>query len=382
MIKPIISRFISRPSAMTVDELLKRMLFIYMPILTLLCFLSFTFTLPSVPDSASTVDDSVVKFIIAEGEDRNVVTTEAMKRISRENVNSNDNRGALHLDFLVAGFAKSGSTSLLHLFNKHEETSVPSMEICAFNSDMAITKLSTILDNLQPISTTRRVQRGIKCPTSIWDAKGLAKLATIQRNLKIIVGVRHPVSWFQSYYNYRVTEMHDKNVVVLPPPAESLIGPKQWMGVSTDVARFELGLMQLGKIEIDYKDLLGLGSSGRRIFPSSFKVFLYSIEQLEDTNKERSKLFRQDLQKFLGLESDIKDIPRSNVNHFTGKSRHPETIDICSTKYKRLRSILVKNGIRSNRWIRSKFMNHIDVTVGGSSHFSRIIDGWGSDPCP
>jgi hypothetical protein len=72
-------------------------------------------------------------------------------------------------------------------------------------------------------------------------------LVTIKQDLKIIVGVRHPVSWFQSYYNYRVIEIHDKNVVIQPPTAESLIGSKSWMGVSTDGARFELGLMQLGK---------------------------------------------------------------------------------------------------------------------------------------
>jgi hypothetical protein len=207
-------------------------------------------------------------------------------------------------------------------------------------------------------------------------------LATIKQDLKIIVGVRHPVSWFQSYYNYRGTEMHDKNVVIQPPAAESLTGSKSWMGVSTDGARFELGLMQLGKIEIDCKDLLVLGGSGRRVFPSSFSVFLYSIDQLEDTNDERSKIFRHDLQTFLGLENIIEEIPRSNVNHFTGKSRHPETINICDSKYKRLRSVLLKNANRSNKWIRSKFIHHMDVTVGGRSHFLRIIDGWQSDLCP
>ena len=244
---------------------------------------------------------------------------------------------------------------------------------------MAISKLSTILDELPVKATT--MQRAIKCPTSIWDVRGLSKLATIHNDLKIIIGVRHPVSWFQSYYNYRITEMHDKNTVTKPPLPQQLIGSHSWRGISTDGARFELGLMQLGKIELDQKELLMLAKSGRRVFPSKFKVFLYSIDQLEDSDEERSKKFRYDLQTFLELQNEIKQIPRSNVNHFVGKSRHPETINICDTRYYKLRSILTKNGMKSNQWFQSRFVDHVDVTVGGRDHFLQIIDKWGSDPC-
>ena len=166
-----------------------------------------------------------------------------------------------------------------------------------------------------------------------------------------------------------------------PPPPEKLIGSNSWRGVSTDAARFDLGLMQLGKIEVEPSDLVLLGKAGRRIFPSKFKVFLYSIEQLEDDNDERSKAFRRDLQTFLGLGYDIESIPKSNVNHFVGESKHPETINICDEKYSKLRSILITNGSKSNRWLRSEFVHHMDVTVGGRNHFLRIIDSWEADPC-
>ena len=376
--KPTVARLL-RPSAMTIDELLKRMMFIYFPIFVLLCFLSATFNTPPGLD-VSNFDEDIVKL----SKEKDKMQMVRVGQVGREKVNdqiygSSNSREDLQLDFLLAGFAKTGSTSLLHLFDNHEETSIADREICAFDSEKAIAKLSKILDEL-PLKSAS-TQRGIKCPTSIWDSKGLAKLANMQQDLKIIVGVRHPISWFQSYYNYRVTEMHNNNMITQPPPAESLIGTKGWKGVSTDGARFELGLMQLGKAEIDFKDLLVLGGSGRRVFPSSFKVFLYSIDQLEDTDEERSNTFRKDLQTFLGLGNDIEKIPRSNVNHFIGDSRHSETINICDAKYRRLRKVLLKNGIKSHKWIHSKFVHHADVTVGGRDNFLRILDGWGSDPC-
>ena len=371
-------------------ELLKRMLFVYIPLFTLLCLFSSFFFIQSTPLHLSG-DETIIKYVIANPEDiKPNFDKRKVDEIMNEYTSSSDvlennlrsNRmGGLKLDFIVAGYPKTGSTSLLHLFDKHAETTVAPMEVCAFNTDITIAKLAAILEELPFKSNTTSMQRAIKCPTSIWDARGLVKLSTIQNDLKLIVGVRHPVSWFQSYYNYRVTEMHDKKVVIKPPPPENLIGSNNWKGVSTDGARFELGLMQLGKIELEHKDLMTLAKAGRRIFPSKFKVFLYSIEQLEDDNEARSKAFRYDLQKFLGLKNEIESIPRSNVNHFVGESKHPETVNICEAMYEKLRSILVKGGIKTNRWIRSEFIHHMDVTIGGKNHFLRLIDTWESDPC-
>lgn len=380
----------SRPSSTTIDELMKRLVFVYLPVFTLFCLFSSTFIIPSISDS-SNADDVIIKYVVLDSSKAKSIEPfqEKNHQGARNTYVVDNNRGSnlseevvsggIPLDFLVAGFPKSGSTSLLHLFAQHQETSVAPIEVCAFHTDMSITKLSSILSEF-PLKSPS-MKRGIKCPTSVWDAKGLVKLSALKRDLKLIIGVRHPVFWFQSYYNYRVTEMHDKNVVMTPPPPEKLIGSKSWRGVSTDAARFDLGLMQLGKIEVEPSDLVLLGKAGRRIFPSKFKVFLYSIEQLEDDNEDRSKSFRRDLQTFLGLDNDIESIPKSNVNHFVGESKHPETINICDEKYSKLRSILIKNGSKSNRWLRSEFAHHMDVTVGGRNHFLRIIDSWEADPC-
>lgn len=373
-------------SAKTIDNILKRSLFIYCPILLFFLFI--------VNDSSTSIPASSTKLVKesnASNEllvDRSITSKHSdggyLKKENRHTAQSrSDNESGdklQYLDFLLAGFAKAGTTSLLHLFDKHDETTVAPTEICHFQTEAEISKLMSQVNHLPVKSVSSK--RGIKCPTTIWNTRGLERLVSMNPNLKIVVGVRHPIHWFQSYYNYRITEMYDRNDVTIPPPPTSLTGSKHWKGVYTDGARFELGLMQLGLIDLESKDLQKLAKSGRRVLgfrPS--QVFLYAIDQLEDTNEARSRQFRRELQKFLGLETPLEQIPKSNINHFVGESKHPETIDICDHKYKSLRSILTKNGLESLHWIKSKFAHHKDVTVGGVEHFIQIIDEWKNDPC-
>jgi hypothetical protein len=294
-----------------------------------------------------------------------------------------DSRSRLNLDFILAGFPKTGTTSLLHLLDVHKETSVIPKEICYLNraTDSAIDELAKLLNGLP--TKSRSMLRGIKCPMSVWDAKGLSKLAEMNEEVKVIIGLRHPLSLFESFYNYRVTEMHDMKEIIEPPGPELLTGSNTWKGLSLELVRFEISLMQFGKVELTARELLMLGNNGRRLFPSTFKVFLYDIEQLDDKNKERSELFRSDLQHFLGIQNKIGNIPKSNMNHFRfgTSSAHPETISICDAKYANLRKEVIRNAKPSQNWIKQKFMNSNDVTVGGKEHFLDLLKTWEVDPC-
>lgn len=284
------------------------------------------------------------------------------------------------LDFLMGGFPKTGSTSILHLFRGNNETNVLAKEFCSYSSEDNVIHMQKMLDKLE--SKSKDMKRGIKCPMALWNAKGLRKLNDINKHIKIIVGVRHPVLWFESFYNYRITEMHDKNAVVVPPLPQQLVAPHHWKGVSTLGPRFEIALMQLGKATLNATHLALLRSFGRRkIIPNSFKIFIYDIDQLSDNSAERSQRFKSDLQDFLNLKHPIGNIPRSNINHFTRENRHPETIDICEAQYDELRLQLIQNGQKTNEWIRSNFIDHDDVFVGGKGYFLQLIDQWGEDPC-
>ena len=288
----------------------------------------------------------------------------------------------LDLDFFIGGFPKCGTTSLLHTFQNHPETAILNREFCSINSGKEDAFLLLEDKINQELPRSSEIKRGIKCPGSIWDSRGLLKLSKKNKSTKLIIGVRHPLLFFQSYYNYRITEMHDQGKVIVPPSPESLIGEKnQWRDVSTDIVRFELGLMQLGKTELTSEQLIGLGIKGRRLSPTPFKIFLYSLEQLNDSDEERSHEFRRDLKNFLELKHDILPFSHENLNNFVGKDRLPETIDICDGRYQELRRLLLKQGERTKNWIQRKFLESNDVIVGGKENFLRIIKDWDKDPC-
>jgi hypothetical protein len=193
----------------------------------------------------------------------------------------------------------------------------------------------------------------------------------VSQPAKLIFGLRHPVYYFQSFYNYRVAEFHQNKLKTPIPPPESLIGSDEWARVSTEAARFEQVLKKLKKTNSDKSS------------PTPFKVFLYTLEQMEDENEERGQKLRETLGSFPDLQYQIQPLHMhaANINHFVGKKAFPETIDICDTKFDDLRRVLVKNGKRTQRWIREEFLRSPDVTVANSEHFNEILKQWAFDPC-
>lgn len=165
--------------------------------------------------------------------------------------------------------------------------------------------------------------------------------------------------------------------VETPPSPLKLIGNNKWRDVSTDLTRYELGLMQLGKAPLTSSNLNDLGAHKKILSPNKLKVFLYSIEQLNDADERRSHNFRSDLQTFLQLESPIEPFPMENSNRVKRK----ESIDICDDQYRGLRKLLTEQGKNTARWIQSELFKSEDVFVGGRNHFLLLLESWGHDPC-
>jgi hypothetical protein len=46
-----------------------------------------------------------------------------------------------------------------------------------------------------------------------------------------------------------------------------------------------------------------------------------------------------------------------------------------------VRRILVKNGRRTQRWIRRVFLCNPQVTVANEEHFLKLLESFGRDPC-
>lgn len=281
------------------------------------------------------------------------------------------------LDFFIAGFPKTGTSTLLDAFLAHPETVVPPTEtniLTTPGSDQEIyDKIMKELNQLAP--KTANVKRGIKNPIGLGAVpsarwRSIEYLECLFPETNLIFGVRHPVMYFQSFYNYRVWNYHSGDgppeLWERPIPSVESLLSETWAGVSVESARFETTLQHLiRKPKADESPL------------TQFKVFLYTIEQIQDKDEERKATFRDELGRFLGLKSPIPPLPHSNKQTM----KYNETIDICNRKYDAVRRILVKNGRRTQRWIRRVFLCNPQVTVANEEHFLKLLESFGRDPC-
>ena len=118
----------------------------------------------------------------------------------------------------------------------------------------------------------------------------------------------------------------------------------------------------------------------KRFSVNPYKVFIYTSEQLNDSNETRQSIFREDLKAFLRLDTpliDFNSVSRVNANNQT----HPEYIDICEPKFDIIRTKLLASGRKSRDWILNRFLKSKDVTVSNLEYFRANLHAWGTDPC-
>jgi hypothetical protein len=293
----------------------------------------------------------------------------------------------IQLDFAIVGFAKTGTTSLRTLLQHHEQTTIPDNEKCyRTGSDEEMKRLFQELGKLPNKSNFAPTLRGIKCPSNVIYVDGLQKMKDYKNDTKLIVGIRHPVRWFESFYNFRVAVYNGGRHRDKPPPSpHTLLGKdKKYLGLNTDIGRFELSLMQLGKTELNTTDLLALAERKRRVIQSPFPVLIYTVEQLKGGDQEEA--FRKDLQTYLQVQYPFGKIPRANSASERQGPLYNNTsylpIDICEEQYINIRNELVKNGKGTADWLLNHFVKHSDVMIGGNDDvFMKIVQGFATDPC-
>ena len=126
---------------------------------------------------------------------------------------SSSNGEEVQLDFAVVGFEKTGTTFLLEVLGNHPEIIMPvkhsedSTNIC-FKTQEGKESLKRWIQQQkqqqqqQQSEMSIATKYGVKCSGMIRKPLGIENFANLATT-KIIVGVRHPVDWFQSNYNYR-----------------------------------------------------------------------------------------------------------------------------------------------------------------------------------
>lgn len=230
--------------------------------------------------------------------------------------------------------------------------------------------------------------RGIKCPQDISSDVAMHNYAKYFPNTKLIIGVRHPVLWFESLYNFRVSNVPWKKMLHTNSLTKGCTYGSQ--GVCAQRANFADFLSQLGKTALDTAkelDLLTMGLSP--VKTKVGKVFLYDLSQLSESENGRiqSTQFREDLKAFLELSVDIPPFPaidtsgRFDFLEPIKKQTEADKIDICDAEHNRIREVLMEKARTSSLWIRDYFLESSDVVVSNRSHFVELIERWNEDPC-
>jgi len=325
------------------------------------------------------------------------------------------------LDFCIIGHPKTATSFTMDWLAQHDdEVQMYRHELHALQSNRPA-EFVRLMYELKP---GRRYKRGYKAPRDIGNVDALNLLAEYWPNANMVVGLRHPVLWFESFYNFRVRQGY-----AMPPAHHPMfMGPcsKATHGVCTHESRFHRHLALLGKTNMSAADELDLfvpafSTDNRRrpkYNPVPNKLFLYEITQLYNTNETRALLYRRDLSDYLGLrrtlspiyhrrKDDDEDANNStdrrqrrrrrryhrrlatstrNATEDGGEGERQQQLshllmDICEDRYGPLRAELVRNGRRASAWIRGYLLDHPDVTVSSPEYFRELLLSWARDPC-
>eukprot|EP00980_Cylindrotheca_fusiformis_P028874 scaffold22664_cov125-Cylindrotheca_fusiformis.AAC.3 len=203
---------------------------------------------------------------------------------------------------------------------------------------------------------------GIKCPRDLEVDLALENYNKFFPATKFIVGLRHPILWFQSFYNFRIANGYSM------PPAERLVGrcKRSFQGVCTNRANFSHHLEKIEPFR---------------------RVLLYDVSQLRDPDRSRSTRFLNDLGEFLDLPKELVQPmiwikPGQNaLSTEEERERRRMKINICDGRYDSLRSVLQEQASLSAYWIRNKFVKNPNVKVSSPDYFSKLLTSWDNDPC-
>lgn len=296
------------------------------------------------------------------------------------------------VDFGILGFGKCGTSTMMVWLKEHPE-------IQAFGRELGD------LMQQQPGRFVRRFYeklaagpyiRGYKAPQDISQTHIIDYYRRYWPRAKLIIGIRHPVHWFESLYNFRIQNMPKHQT--LPHPNKLIGGCVKGRYLTcTDKGNFGFQLLKLGlqnypqpreANEIE-KEILGRYPRAKMNI-TSFKpitnpVFLFDLEQLGDGNKTRTELFRQDMTKFIGLREALPPLPHRvpGQAHAAEEQarRNALKINICDEEFAPVRRDLMELSRSTSRWVLEVFLTHPNVVVSSRDFFIELMRRWGKDPC-
>ena len=319
------------------------------------------------------------------------------------------------LDFAIVGFAKCGTTWMMNYLRKNGRASgelwVNQGEVHVMRGEGGPAKLAELLyptheadaaaaaaDALPAVARPRKRLYGIKNPAELEIEGSLGRYAAYYPHTRFIVSLRHPVKWFESFFNFRQYHHYPKMVL---RPTSKLVGecepgypykpkcmtncPSGKMDVCTFRANFHHALSRLGKTPMNTSEEMELLRHNMTITPMPNRVFLQESHQII-LDHPSSSSFTTDLHDFLGLDQPFSDLkpytpPADKYAEFENKEAIPHLIHICDDEHAEVREDLVRIGREASKWIVEYLLESPDVTVSNRPEFVKLVQAWGTDPC-
>jgi hypothetical protein len=286
------------------------------------------------------------------------------------------------LDFAILGFPKCGTSTMMRWLNQHSSASVIDVEVY----DLMSNRPARLVNRLYKLPADEAHKRGYKSPNDVYHSNALGYLKQYWPETPLLVGLRHPVRWFESLYNFKVNNYK----TMLPP--QQLVGGCYggYKGLCTYKAQFHTALARLGKTNISSEEELQLEPKFKfhiKQVPPKIpnKIFLFTTDQLADQNTTRAKQFRKDVQHFIGFKQEMPPMihikPGVKWDNETQALKDAKKIDICESQYDQLREVLMDISIKASTWIRTFFLKSNDVVVSSPEYFEELLLEWMQDPC-
>ncbi|CAB9500668.1 expressed unknown protein [Seminavis robusta] len=321
------------------------------------------------------------------------------------------------LDYAIVGFSKCGTTTLLKWIRRDNNVRTFKREIHEIVNDNPGRLVERLYLNLldNPFNTTSTASKpflqGFKNPEILQVPMALRHVDTYWPETKLIISVRNPLKWFRSFYNFRLTIGHLKQVGTDPTALIGHCGRGNNQILCTHMGAFHVKLFRLGKTDMSSKEELDLiqpylappGDDGSRdqdiwdhihqkvstatsIPKMKNKVFFLDLRQLSDSNRTRSKIFRRDLEKFLGLRHELTPVFRARPFKqleltLDEESKRHKIQSICDPQYLPLQQELFPMAQKASLWIRNFFLKSPDVVVSSPDHLEELLETWMHNPC-
>jgi hypothetical protein len=269
------------------------------------------------------------------------------------------------LDFAVLGHSKCGTTETLHWLGGHKDVVMYDYELHSLGQGHPAELVKYLYE-----LPKGDFLRGYKSPHELQRQNSVRFLRKYWPKTKIIVGLRHPVLWFGSYYNFNY-RMGNKL-----PPAETFVGKHFPGGVM-----YHEHLFRLGKTNTtDPTEYRMVGRTEPEVMSTMPNpIFLYEVSQPFDLNLTKRQIYAKDMTEFLNLSSALPALNTRKGD--TSSGNYNFKIDICRPQYKALRQELTHMGNNAADWLRTYFLVLPDVKVSSPERFDELLSTWSLDPC-